>query len=848
MDARYEAYSFADPHYYDSPVTWGAPEEFTETGEPAPEGWERRDRGTWAGLHPVGVRFPDQGWKIHVSAGLANAEQVLATVHAYCLRERLPFKFLRGLPVLQLQNAKYAPRSGSGKFCTLYPLDEAQLTRCLEELGTALDGEPGPYVLSDLRWRQGPLYLRYGAFVERWLRSPSGVPELAFADPDGTLVPDVRAPVFELPAWAPVPEVLRETLESRRTAKGTGLPYRVERALHFSNAGGIYLARDPETDTRLVLKEARPYAGLDQRGTDAVARLHHEAEMLRRLDGVPEVPRLIAELTSWEHEFIAQEYVEGETLNAWLAGRYPLVHPDCTEAEVAAYAAEALELLAKVEAGLARIHERGLVFGDLHPHNLLVRPDGRIAFIDFELASPADTFVAPALGAAGFAVPGLTGREVDLRALAALRLWLFLPLQQLLAHDPGKARQLTEAAAARFPLPPDYAETTRRGLVQPAATAAPLPEEEHRLLLGRLDGVEPDWPGLRAALATSIRASATPDRTDRLFPGDIAQFEVDALSLAYGAAGVLYALHVTGAGTDPAHARWLIEAERRRAPRPGLYTGGHGVAYTLDLLGQREEARELLDRLLDLPLEAQGGDLAGGLPGTLLTLLHFARQAPELLDRAEAAAEALTRWQDKLAAPEQAPLGLLLGGAGQALALLRTFEATGRTELLDRAEQTLAAELDRCVTVPDGTLQVPDGTRVLPYLAEGGTGIGLVLGELLRHRPHSPLAGHSVALQRSAETEFVVQPSLFNGRAGLLLHLDRLRPRPAAVIDRHRRALALHAVPHKGGLAFPGEQLIRLSSDLATGTAGVLLALGAALAGTPGLPFTDPLPPAGDAA
>ena len=43
---------------------------------------------------------------------------------------------------------------------------------------------------------------------------------------------------------------------------------------------------------------------------------------------------------------------------------------------------------------------------------------------------------------------------------------------------------------------------------------------------------------------------------------------------------------------------------------------------------------------------------------------------------------------------------------------------------------------------------------------------------------------------------------------------------------------------YQGNLAFPGEQLLRLSMDLATGTAGVLLALGCALHDEPvDLPF-----------
>ncbi len=80
MDTRYEAYSFADPYFYDSPVRWGEPEEFAVLGEPLPDGWVRRDQGIWVGVHPSGVRLPEQGWKIHVSACLDNAERVLATV------------------------------------------------------------------------------------------------------------------------------------------------------------------------------------------------------------------------------------------------------------------------------------------------------------------------------------------------------------------------------------------------------------------------------------------------------------------------------------------------------------------------------------------------------------------------------------------------------------------------------------------------------------------------------------------------------------------------------------------------------------------------------------------------
>ncbi|MER5355662.1 class III lanthionine synthetase LanKC [Kitasatospora sp. NPDC002551] len=854
MDNRYEAYAYADPLFYDSPRRWGAHEEFSAVTRPLPEGWEHGDLEMWAVVRPVGVRIPDQGWKIHVSSCAETAEEVLETVFAYCLRERVTFKFLRGLPILQVQNSKYAPRGSSGKFCTLYPVDDAELERCLDGLGALLDGRKGPYVLSDLRWKDGPLYLRYGGFAERHCRNEAGERVLALAGPDGRLVPDVRGAAFSVPPWAPVPRCIAPAVAERAVQRDTGLPYTVERVLHFSNAGGVYLARDGQDGPPVVLKEARPFAGLDQRGVDAVTRLRNEHAVLARLAGVPGVPAEHGLLTAWEHEFLVQEYVAGQSLSEWLTARYPLIHPDADEHAVAEYTRDALAVVDQAERALERIHARGVVFGDLHPRNLIIRPDGELCFIDFELASTVEDFLRPALGAAGFTAPlGRTGTDIDRYGLAALRLWLFFPLVQLTALDPDAAGRLADAIERRFPVPSGYTDEIRRHLARsPGDGRTPRPE----LGAGRagtralLEAPVADWPAIRDSLAAGIAAAATPERTDRLFPGDIAQFTQGALGLAHGAAGVLYALHATGAAVDPAHVRWLADAARDRALPAGLYHGGHGVAYVLDLLGEHERASELLGRLGRAAAadgEAAPG-LASGGPGIALTLLHFARATGDdrLLEEALAATRsAAMTWEKTGRADAGRRAGLLAGASGAALALLRLHEHTGDRTLLDQAETLLELDLDRCVTVADGTLQVVDRRRVLPYIETGSAGIGLALAGLLAHRPDSALAGRQTLIRKAAEPEFVIQPGLFNGRAGLLGYLALTGTadageRTAALLDRHRALLALHQVPYHGHLAFPGDQLLRLSTDLATGSAGVLLALGTAFAGTPFLPFTVP--------
>ncbi|GAA2030080.1 class III lanthionine synthetase LanKC [Catenulispora yoronensis] len=873
MDTLYEAYSYADRLFYDSPTRWGSLEEFPAVHEPLPAGWVRDIREVWVVLQPQEQRLPEQGWKIHVTACLDNAEQILSIVHSYCLERGLAFKFLRSPAIVHAQNSKYASRGSSGKFMTLYPLDDSALERSLGDLQQLLEGQQGPYILSDLRWGNGPLYLRYGGFTELYCRSESGELVLAVREPSGRLRPDLRAAVFEVPEWAPSPDVLRDVLAARDTQSVADFPFAVERALHFSNGGGIYLATPADGGRQVVLKEARPHAGLDQRGEDAVQRLGHERDILRRLAGLDAVPAELGYLTAWEHHFLVQEHIEGEPLNLWFGQRFPLIHPDVDRQAVADYREEALRVLASVGDGLKAIHDRGIVFGDLHPRNLIVRPDERVAFVDFELASPIDAFLRPALGAAGFAAPATAkGFEVDEYAYAALTLWSFLPLLPLTALDASKIDDLAEAAQDRFDLPPELMTIVRARMKVPPDASTPPPNRPRTGIPTRasadqdpgrlLDGKPASWPALRDSLAAAITASATPERTDRLFPGDPAQFTHDALGLAYGAAGVLYALHVSGAAVDPCHVQWLLDATARNRAMPGLYIGSHGVAYVLDRLGRTKEAVNLLDRLMAAPADEPGVDLFAGLPGIALTLLHF---SAVLDDRAlrDAALNAADRLADALrlrslqrtnpaTAPDAADkqpaaerAGLLYGASGAALLFLRLYQSTGDDGMLALAGEAIDRDLAHCLVGEDGTLQVDEGFRVLPYVESGSAGIGLVLHEYLTHRADPRLQERQDLIRRAAEPEFIVQSGLFNGRAGLIAYLARLCGTSAPedeTIRRHIRLLGLHLVPYQGHAAFPGDQLLRLSMDLATGSAGVLLGVGSALAGVPALPFWAPAP------
>ncbi|MDG6101865.1 class III lanthionine synthetase LanKC [Dactylosporangium aurantiacum] len=850
------AYLIADRVFADTPdrvddrASW-----FPLARETPPDGWCEARRSVWVLWHPDGHRLPRQGWKVHVSVDLPDAAEALAKVRDHCVRHGIAFKFVRSRQLALVHNEKYAHRGSSGKLAALYPVGDDALRSTLTELGAALAGLRGPYVLSDLRWHDGPLFLRFGGFAERYCHD-GDEPVTAVETPDGLLVPDERDPVFAVPDWAPVPDFVAERIAAVAEEPVTEQPYQIDEALHHSNGGGVYLATDLRDGTRVVLREARPYAGLNGAGADAVTRLHRERDMLRRLDGLPCVPRVLDHFTWWEHEYLAEELIEGDTLQDAVGARYPLIYPDVPAEELAGYTAWAVDVVDRVERALRQVHDQGVVFGDLHPANVMVRPGGDVVLIDFEQAYGLDEDFTPTLGDAGFTSPRVRrGVGVDDYALACLRLSVFVPLTSLTALCPAKVEELL-AVAARFPLPPGYAGRIRDGLRRALATGDPEPSTVDIAAVTRFAWPSPvpaDPAPLLASLAEGIRASATPDREDRLFPGDPAQFPHGGATLAHGAAGVIHALVATGSQYPELdeHVDWMLRAAGELpAPFVGLYDGRAGIAAVLHDLGRRDEALELLRSCRAVLGDLHGASLHSGLAGIGLALDRVAGPGdPDVLAIGERLVRALSGDPQAVAFAEPRHPGLLRGWSGPALLLTRLYEHTGDPRHLRAARAALRLDLASCTDDQRGNPQVADGSRLLLYIDEGSAGLAVAAHALLRHGEEPWLRSLIDGVGRALGAEFTMLPGLFHGRAGLLAAAALLdgtaRPGTARHVAGHIERLSWHAFAHHGRLAFVGDTLTRLSHDLATGGAGILLAVHAATHGTGvTLPFLPaPAPP-----
>ncbi|MFF7309684.1 class III lanthionine synthetase LanKC [Streptomyces sp. NPDC008137] len=828
LDTRFINFCRADSLFYDAPATESVGADFHE-GRNLPEGWTATRGREWTVCVPPDSSVPDQGWKIHVAASPDNAAGLLDTVAPYCVEHGLMYKYISDPETLARRGSKYGDRSASGKFITVYPADETELKQALDGLEQLVGGTRAPSILSDLRWREGPLHVRYGGFVLKTARLKDGTLTPAITTPDGELVPDERRPGFHTPSWVTIPSFLQEALDERRARTLGDFPFRVYKALHFSNGGGVYRAVDKRDGSEVLLKEARPFAGLDAAGDDAVARLDREQWALSRLAGLPAVPALRDVRKGNEHHFLARDFVDGTPLTELVRLRHPYGSTDNTPRARAEYANWALRIIGQVAEAVAAMHERGVVFGDLHPGNILVDADDTVAFIDMETATPAEEMRAQAMGSLGFRAPDhLRGPAVDLFALDVLRLTMFVPMPHVVPWGTEKIRTLIDTAVRDFPLPESFARQIERGLGDDVLGA--------RTEFGvRWPAAGEETGNLIANIATSIVEAATPERTDRLYPGDVSQFIVadGGVTFAYGAAGVLWALHRAGAEVPGEHVEWLLgQAGQVTGDGPGFFTGLAGIAYTLDELGHPGAADAVMERAFAGCDANVSTTLATGLSGLGLTALHLAarrgddqgpRQALQLADRLPDA-------------PAPQRIGLLHGRCGSALLLLRLYEHTGRGDLLKRAVAELHAELE--------LIERTDfDDRLLSPGLEGSAGIVLALRAALRHTPGDErlrtAVRRLVSLRRGG---FATSCGLLHGRAGEILALDDGGSASERDVMRfHLEALGWEAIAAEPGrVDFLGNYGYRLSTDLGTGSAGVLLALTALRDGTPALPFLAP--------
>src|SRR5437763_5600875 len=139
--------------------------------------------------------WPDQGWKLHLSATPLSAIDVLDGALDVLLADGARFKVVNTVALLATFNEASFGVSQIGKFITVYPSDDAHAVRLAVGLDAATDGLTGPRVPTDRPLRPSSLvHYRYGTMMARpdgeAGDNPDGICDLL--DGAGRLTDDVR--------------------------------------------------------------------------------------------------------------------------------------------------------------------------------------------------------------------------------------------------------------------------------------------------------------------------------------------------------------------------------------------------------------------------------------------------------------------------------------------------------------------------------------------------------------------------------------------------------------------------------------------------------------------------------
>lgn len=336
----------------------------------------------WRYSHGDDSPRPEQGWKLHVSATVLNACEVLERVGPLLASRGVRFKATRSLVELsRLNSGLYYGYSQVGKAMTVYPRSPAEAVELASRLYELTGRLPAPAVPFDLKFG-GNIYYRFGAFKKMEAELEDGRRWLAIYDRDGALVPDIRAAVSAKPDWVTDPFLAARKQTGRsKTLSPMAKTYRVFRALVQRGKGGVYQAiHIGAGGPRLcLLKEGRGQGEVRWDGRDGARMVRHEEQVISALSGCGmDVPLVQASFELNGNFYLVTEFIEGESLHSLLTRRERrLIVP-----VVLRYGVQLSEIF-------RRLHAAGWVWRDCKPANILVTPEGRLRPIDFEGACPA---------------------------------------------------------------------------------------------------------------------------------------------------------------------------------------------------------------------------------------------------------------------------------------------------------------------------------------------------------------------------------------------------------------------------------------------------------------------------
>lgn len=843
MDNRYLQFLKNGSFFYEPQVFKG--NEFKLSVTSLNSRWEQHKDDSWAYYLYKANELPNQGWKIHITSTIEQAQDTLDTIVPELISQNISFKYVPSKEALLMKNSKYGDRASSGKFITIYPRTEDEFIILLYKLSKKLElFDKGPYILNDKQWYESNVFFRYGAFKEMYT-TIDNKKVLAIKNTKGEYIQDMRVPYYEVPDFITEPiEVQKMTEEQELLYKTIDTSsfdnYSVDSALHFSNAGGVYkVVRDGKT---YVMKEGRKESGVDALGRDGFERVKHEYQTLKSLNELPEVVNVYDYFEVWENNYLVEEYIEGRDLSTYVAQDFPFSKFEDRET----YFSNIKKIIENLKQAVEKVHSLGYALGDLQPNNVLVMFDNSVRLIDLETTTKEQAKYNPSLQTPGFVLTTASNfEEADWFAFWRVVRFLLLPIEPVSDINSSIEKSQDLSIASYFGENAiDFLESIRAEVEIFVDIYNQGIDNGFSGILMQLN--KDNLTELKCKIRKVIENDVDTKR-NILIHGDIKQYlaPLGSLNVATGAFGALMALKRTGELTDEVKlwaykrvSELIRQKEDIQLPF-GMFDGISGIAGVLYELDEVELAENLIGTIEIDSLESSDVTLYSGLSGLGLMFLSFYKETGnrQYLSKSVKLAKDIYKHfnSDKAILPNEGevPFGLISGWSGAALFLCRLAREIDDSNMLSHGMDILQYELKNNVEIDESLeiAQVKDFSlgkeRLIPYLGEGAAGIFLVLLEFnkeLNLLEDPELKKILKFLSNVDQTYCTYSASLTKGMAGLLI-LSNAKSNFYADKDIDISVLRNYLFQMDDAIFVPGDYGYRFSMDLFTGASGVLLAL-----------------------
>jgi len=833
--------------------------------ELVPVDWNLHQNGIWIGCHKVNKKreLPKQGWKIHISATIYNYKEILEKTTIFCVENQLQFKFLADENALRDMNSKHANRGSSGKFITIYPINKEEFINVIEELYILLKEFEGPYILSDRPYKDSKtVYYRYGGFISILNVKLNGELDTVIYTPTGEYYSDLRLPYFNLPNWESDPFTSHESVKKKNNPGLKNGEYIIEKPIHFSNGGGVYIAKNSKGE-KVLIKEARKWSVFDKRNKDSVERLNREYNFLRMLENSGFTPKPIEIFTEWEHTFLVEEYIDGMELGRYIVDNSVTNSLKSEYNKIAIKLGKTKKMLLSIIDKVEYFHKKGVVFGDLSIKNILVtNSNEEIKFIDLEGCWKIDSEESTIIYTRGFGTGDNfdKGIENDIYAIGAIIItsFTFLPITKINTYSPETFIKMLDEIICDLGFSPSFKNILLKSMDKNPLNRPTLSQIKSEVNQLSIDNISINTKIDKYEIKNTIKGIEKFIKSELEFkhngeiiiPSDQKVFFTNPLSLAYGMGGITYSLNKLGIEIPDTLRSWMIMKFEVDKNPPGLYLGLAGFSWFFLDLEMKEFGEKILEAAFEHPLITKQADIFYGASGVGMAALKYYQttKKPIWLERAKEIANYLIAtkreykdgsvyWVDN---ENNTYTGYARGASGVALYLLYLGVLSKEQKYLELGERAIKfdlnwlGEIDNHLSVYRGKINILENKpeeNILSHSWFDGTA-GLVTTLLRYYHVTKKEEYYDLLLKLlpDLERKYTSFPNLIHGLAGLgnALIDAKVFLRDEKYLEEANkicRGINLFKIEKTNGIVYPGDKLDMPSSDFISGSSGIALFL-----------------------